>query len=114
MKYYEEEFEISTQKNLKFKFKELSALDVLALSDEYVMYLGTHDSKIYKNYIDDILKSTSVCINDKWYPVKEGNNYYPASLANDFKGLREITNEFLELVINPVFQDSNESLNEQE
>ena len=114
MEYFEEEFEISTRKDLKFKFKELSALDVLALSDEYVNYLGMHDTKIYKSYVDDILKATSVCINGKWYPVKEGNNYYPANFAKDFKGLREIVNQFFNAVISPVFLESNESSTEQE
>ncbi len=115
MKYYEEEFEISTRKDLKFKFKKLSSLDVLSLSDKYVQYLTLHDSSIYKSYVDDVLRSTQVCIKEKWYNVREGNDLYmPADLEEDYKGLRDITNEFLLLVINPVFQDSNESSNEQE
>lgn len=115
MKYYEEEFEISTQKNLKFKFKNLSALDVLTMSNEFEMYAGTHDSSIYKNYIDEILRATLVCINEKWYNLKEGQNVYmPSSIETDFKGLREITNKFFTIVISPVFQESNESSNEQE
>lgn len=113
-KYYEEEFEVSTQKNMKFKFKNINTLDILTMSNEFEMYAGTHDTKIYKNYIDEILTNTIVCINDKWYPVKEGGNFYPASLQLDIKGLREITNMFFTLVIKPVFQDSNESSTEQE
>lgn len=113
MKYYEEEFEISTQKNLKFKFKKLSALDVLTMSNEFEMYAGTHDSSIYKNYVDEILRATSVCINERWFNLKEGNNLYtPADIESDFKGLREITNKFFTIVISPVFQESNESSNE--
>ena len=115
MKYYEEEFEISTQKNMKFKFKKLSAVDVLTMSNEFEMYAGTHEAQIYKNYVDEILRATLVCINEKWYNLKEGNNLYtPAVIETDFKGLREITNQFFTLVISPVFQESNESSSELE
>lgn len=114
-KCFEEEFEISTQKNLKFRFKKLSCLDVLAMSEDYVNYLANHNSIVYKNYMDSVFRATEVCIHDKWYPLKEGNNVYlPADIENDYKGLREILVKFLVLVINPVFQDSNESSNEQE
>lgn len=115
MKYYEEEFEISTQKNMKFKFKNLSALDVLTMSNEFEMYAGMHDAGIYKNYVDEILRATLVCVNGKWYNLKEGNNLYtPVCMESDYKGLREITNKFFSLVISPVFQESNESSSELE
>lgn len=115
MKNFDVEFEITTRKDLKFKFDELSSLDVLALSEDYVQYLTIHDNKIYKNYMDEVFRVTMVCFKDKWYHLKEGNNvWFPADMENDYRGLREILNNFLTLIINPVFQDSNESSNEQE
>lgn len=113
-KYYEEEFEVSTQKALKFKFKNIPTTKVLSMIEDFQMYAAMHDSKIYENYVDSILSNTTVCINDKWYPVKEKGNYYPASMEMDFKGLNEIVNQFFALVISPVFQGSNESSTEQE
>lgn len=113
-KYYEEEFEVSTQKTMKFKFKSIPTTKVLSMIEDFQMYAAMHDSKIYENYVDSILSNTTVCINDKWYPVKEKGNYYPASMEMDFKGLNEIINQFFTLVISPVFQGSNESSTEQE
>lgn len=114
-KYYEQEFEVSSRKNLKFKFKKIPSLEILALSDEFTQYYTNHNTEIYIDYMDKIFRSTLVCINEKWYNLKEGNNLYmPSDMEDDVYTLREIVNQFFKIALTPVFQNSNESMTEQE
>lgn len=113
MKYWEEEFNISTNKDLKFRFKKMSPIDILAISNDIEMYAGNNDSEVYKKYLIAVLENTEVKINNSWLPVKEGGNYYPAYIQDDIRGLREIVNKFFVDVIKPIFIDSSGSTNEQ-
>lgn len=113
MEYYEEEFKISTQPNLLFKFKEMSPILILNLATEMEIYAGSYDSEVYMKYLASVLENTQVKVNGTYIPLKEGNNYYPVYMKKDLKGLREISNRFFEEIIKPTFQGSSESTTEQ-
>lgn len=110
-KYYEIEFKV---KDFTFRFKRLSPIDILAIANDIEIYAGNYDTGLYKKYLSEVLENTEVSVNGKWLPVKEGNNYYPVSLADDYRSLREIVNRFFKEVITPVFTESSESSTEQE
>lgn len=112
MKYYEEIFTIESEPDLKFRFKEMSPIDILSICNEIVN--GVSDSEFYKKYLVSALENTEVQINSKWIPVKEGENYYPVYLKDDIRGLYEIVNKFFEKVIQPVFTKSAASTNPQQ
>lgn len=113
-KYYEQELEISTQKNLKFRFKNINTITMMTMIHDFQMSSAIAGAKFYQSYITALLENTEVCINEKWYPVKEGDHYYPAALTYDFRGFEEIFNKFYELVLSDVFQGSDELSTEQE
>lgn len=113
MNYWDKEFTVEGAKDLLFKFREMSPIDILTISNDVEMFAGTYDNGLYKKYLTEVLENTLVKVNNTWLPVKEGNNYYPASLKTNLKALREITNNFFVEVIRPVFIDSSESTQEQ-
>lgn len=112
-KYWEKEFAISTQPSLKFKFKEQSPIDILAIANNVELYASNYDSELYKKYLTSALENTLVLIDKSWLPLKEGNNYYPSSMEYDLKGLREIGNLYFDEVIKPIFFTSETLTNEQ-
>lgn len=113
-KYWEKEFNISTQPNLKMKFKEQSPIDILAIANNVEMYVGTYDSNLYKNFLNSALENTLVLIDKTWLPLKDGNNYYPVYMENDLKGLKEVANIYFDEVIKPIFFTSETSTTEQQ
>ena len=110
MKYYEDEFELG---GFTFRFKNLDPIDLLAISEQFGIYLNNFDTKIYKNYTNALLSNTLLRVNGQCLPVKEGSNYYPATIKDNLKLIKDIVNKFIESAIVPSFQESNESTKEQ-
>lgn len=111
MKYYEEEFKVGKD---TFRFKKMSPIEVLSIANQMELYIGTTETDIYKKYLAEVLENTEVKVGDKWLPVKEGNNYLPAYLADDFRSLRQIISVFFDRVIKPIFTESSVSDNGQQ
>ena len=105
--YFENTYTLSKHDDVKYKFKEINPIDLLSIVNEFEMYVANNvDASIYKKYSTTILENTLVLINDKWLPLKEGNNYYPVYLKTDLKSLREILDKFFVDIIKPVFTDA--------
>lgn len=105
--YFEVEHTFKKHTDLKYKFKEINPIDLLAIVNEFELFISNNtDADIYKKYSSTILENTLVNINDKWIPLKEGNNYLPVYLKSDLKSLREVLDTFFIEVIKPVFIDA--------
>lgn len=109
MKYYEEEFTFGKD---TFRFKKMSPIEVLSIANQMEMYIGTNETEIYKKYLEEVLENTEVKVMDKWLSVKDGNNYFPAYIAEDYKTLRKIVARFFSEVIKPIFTESDTSESE--
>lgn len=97
------EFEVN---GMKFRPKKMTATEVLAL------YHVTNFSDVDKSkyMFDSFLERTEVKIKDVWVPVKmkDDDNLTPVTLNEDYNMLYKICSQFLKLVVEPVFQKSEE------
>lgn len=110
MKYYEEEIKIESEPNLTFRFKNISPVKILSMANEVLM--STQQGSQREHFLSEALEATEVKIGETWLPVKEGENYYPASIRDNLNALFQLTNLYFEKVIKPVFTGSDESQKE--
>lgn len=83
-----EEFKVNEQ---TFRIKKMNAIELLAFRTQIDFNDFNSVIKLYSL----ILEKVEVKCGDKWLTVKEGNNYYPAGIEEDVKGIQKILDEFL-------------------
>ena len=94
-----------TINNNKYRIKKMNALEVLAFRGRMTLLNDSVEetTKIY----EEMLSQIEVNINDKWLQVKQGSNYYPAGLEDDFETIEQLV-LFMVRYLKEVFQKSNE------
>lgn len=112
MNYYEQEFTIDGYDNITFRFKKVSPIDIFALAN--VAANMETNTNSFKEFITSVLEMTEMIKGGKVLSVKEKGRdiYFPAKIEMDFKAWNEITKNFIQIVLNPTFTESNRSTNE--
>lgn len=92
--------------DLVFRHKECSAIDILA----FATVIDFNDIEQTKKIYSFALENTEVKIVDTWLPVKEKGRelYYPDTIKSNYKLLNELIKQFMNEVLRPVFQNSEE------
>ena len=100
------EFEVKSLPGVKFRTKKVSPVDLLALS----MSMDLKDFESNKALLNFVLESLETMIGEKWMPVKvKGRDVFmPTSLDTNVVAISELTDYFMEHVLNPVFQSASE------
>lgn len=100
-----EEFRIEGYEN-QFRFKKLFALDILSLQT----LVDFNDFEKTKKFYVFIIEHTEVNVGGTWLNVKEQGRevYTPDRIKNDAKAFQDIITKFMDDVLKPVFQKSNE------
>ena len=91
-------------KNHTYRIKKLNAIQILAFRTQ----VSFDDFKASEKLYMLILENIEVQCNDKWLPVKQGNNYYPKNIEDDIETIERLLDYFLEY-LKEVFPKSNES-----
>lgn len=94
-------FEIN---GINYRIKKMNAIELLAIRgtisfDDY--------EKLAKAY-DVLLSKVEVQLKDKWLQVKQGDDFYPASLENDPITVEKISRQVMSYIVS-VFQQSDTS-----
>lgn len=97
----EKTFEIN---GINYRIKKMNAIEILAIRgtisfDDY--------EKLVKAY-DVLLSKVEVQLKDKWLQVKQGDDFYPASLENDPITVEKIAKQVMSYIVS-VFQQSDTS-----
>lgn len=97
------EFEVN---GMTYRPKHMSPSEILAL--ESVVSFSDIDAA--KHMFDSFLERIEVKIADVWTPVKVkgSDNLTPVTLNEDLHSLYKICTQFMKIVIEPVFQKSEE------
>ena len=96
-----EEFKV---KDFTFRLKKMNAIDLLALRSQISFDSFENAQQLYNT----ILERVEVKVKDDWIQVKQGNNYYPASIEEDVDAIETIISEVM-TYLKKVFQKSNAS-----
>ena len=98
-----EEFKLKEREQI-FRIKQMNAIEVFSLR----AVMGYSNFKESMDTVNALLERVEVKFGEKWLPVKDGNNYYPAGIENDYPAIEELifkVNDYLK----SVFQKSRES-----
>lgn len=93
----------------EFKIKKMNAVELLALRSQ----IDFEDYNTTKNLYNILLENMEVKINEKWLPVKEGNNFYPKSIEDDVEAIDKLIQYFMNY-LKELFIKSSGSNTEQE
>jgi hypothetical protein len=101
-----QEFEIDKLSGTKFRVKEISPVDLLALT----MSMDLKDFNSNRMLLNFALENMEVKVGEKWFPVKvQGRNVFmPQSIDKDLIAVSQLTNWFMENILNPVFMNASE------
>lgn len=89
----------------EFRIKKLNAIEVLAMRN-VIDFENFH--KCVSTF-DTILEKFEVKVKDKFMPVKDGSNYYPAGIEDDLDSIQTLISFFINDYMRPLFQSSSES-----
>lgn len=98
-----------TIKEFKFRIKKMNVIELMAIRS--TMNFDDVD-KLQQTY-NNMLERIELQVGDKWLQVKQGDDYYPAGLENDFELTQDLITFFLSY-LKSVFQKSNASTAKQE
>lgn len=98
-----EEFKIEGRDQI-FRIKSMNAIEIFSL--RAVMDFETMKGAM--NTTAMLLERLEVQCGDKWLPVKDGNNYYPAGIENDYASIEQLILK-INTYLKSVFQKSRES-----
>lgn len=79
-------------KDNTFRIKEMNAIELLAFKSQ----INFDKFKSVVDLYSLVLENVEVKCGDKWLQVKDGNNYYPASIEKDVKSIEGILDNFLQ------------------
>ena len=94
----------TTIKNFTFRIKKMNVIELMALRST-ISFDDTN--KAQKTY-NEMLERIELNVDEKWLQVKQGNDYYPASLEEDFELVEGLIKFFLQY-LKSVFPKSNAS-----
>ena len=93
-----------TEQGFEFRIKKMNALELLALQSQINFDSMSQAMKTYNT----MLEYVEVKVKDQWIQVKQGDNYYPATLVDDLTLMQNILKHMIEYV-KSLFHSSNES-----
>lgn len=89
-------------KDVVYRIKKMNAIEILSLQNQ----ISFNDYKESKKTIETMLEFIEVKIKDKWFSVKEKDNYLPVGIEDDLKSVQELISKMINY-IKEVFQKSN-------
>lgn len=98
-----EEFKIEGKDEI-FRIKEMNAIEIFSIR----AVMDYEDIKGAMNTTTMLLERLEVKCGEKWLPVKNGNNYYPAGIENDYQAIEQLVLK-INAYLKSVFQKSRES-----
>lgn len=103
-----EQKEFTSISGRHYREKKTSIIELMSVVD----YYDTDDLQKLETLNAFALEHLEVNIKDVWMPVKMKNQevYMPADLAEDVVEARDIIQQYLDIVLKPVFQKSIESV----
>ena len=88
-----------------FRIARMNAIEVLALRTQLNFKSVETATKLFETYLEHI----EVKLGDQWLKVKDGNDYYPSGIEEDYDAIKKLVDYFSNNFLIPVFQKSNES-----
>lgn len=98
-----EEFKINGYTQI-FRIKQMNAIEIFSL--RAVLGFDSFDESL--NTTISLLERIEVKCGDNWFKVKDGNNYYPAGIENDYQAIEQLVFK-INSYLKSVFQKSRES-----
>lgn len=100
-------FKIEMLPDSEFKIGHLPATELMALQTQ-LDFDDFNKSNVAFTYM---LEHIVVRVGDEWLPVKEKGKevFYPNGIEDNFRALKQLTRQFMNEVIVPLFPKSDES-----